>query len=77
MIQPADPRYPFSAAEPDPSGPVTCRRCGCRLQEVEEGGQRVWYHFAPLGGRDARGCRVPCVTLPHDHTGRAAAMTAA
>lgn len=59
---------------PDPldvrAGPVTCASCGCRLQPSGDG-QRLWYHFAPMAGRDARGDRVDCVDLPHDARGRA------
>jgi hypothetical protein len=29
----------------------------------------AWFHFNPLGGRDARGCRVDCVDDAHDVTG--------
>ena len=31
----------------------------------------AWFHFNPLGGRDARGCRVDCADAAHDVTGRA------
>jgi hypothetical protein len=51
-------------------GPVTCSACGCRLQRAE-GGREAWFHFAPLGGRDARGCRVVCADAAHDAHGRA------
>ena len=67
--------YPVydSSRTPDPldvrDGPVTCASCGCRLQASDDG-QRVWYHFAPMGGRDARGCRVECVDQAHDARGR-------
>jgi hypothetical protein len=30
----------------------------------------TWFHFNPLGGRDARGCRVNCVDAAHDASGR-------
>ena len=39
------------------AGPVTCSACGCRLQRSADGGVG-WFHFAPMAGRDARGCRV-------------------
>jgi hypothetical protein len=47
--------------------PVTCATCGCRL---EDDGNSLWVHFGRLGGRDARGCRVDCVDLAHDASGR-------
>ncbi len=50
--------------------PVTCATCGCRLTADAQG---RWYHFHPFAGRDARGCRVPCVDRPHDSMGHAAA----
>jgi len=46
--------------------PVTCASCGCRLAQTGE----AWFHFNPLGGRDARGCRVVCADSAHDATGR-------
>lgn len=51
-------------------GPITCAACGCRLQRSADG-QEDWYHYAPLGGHDARGCRVRCVDAAHDARGRA------
>jgi hypothetical protein len=50
------------------SGPVTCASCGCRLQHAADGS--AWFHFAPIGGRDARGCRVDCADAAHDSSGR-------
>jgi hypothetical protein len=50
------------------SGPVTCAACGCRLERASAG---EWRHFSPMGGRDARGCRVACVDEAHDREGRA------
>jgi hypothetical protein len=47
-------------------GPVTCASCGCRLAQTGE----AWFHFNPIAGRDARGCRVPCADAAHDSTGR-------
>lgn len=49
--------------------PVTCATCGCRLQPTSAG---AWSHFGPLGGRDARGCRVACAESPHDANGEVA-----
>jgi hypothetical protein len=34
----------------------------------------AWFHFNPLGGRDARGCRVTCADAAHDADGRAIAL---
>jgi hypothetical protein len=56
-------------------GPVTCAACGCRLTLGPDGA--TWYHFSPLGGRDARGCRVECAELGHDERGRALARATA
>ena len=52
------------------TGPVTCASCGCRLQQAD--GRPAWFHFAPMAGRDARGCRVECADAAHDAHGRAA-----
>jgi len=49
------------------SAPVTCAACGCRLSPA---GEDAWFHFNPIGGRDARGCRVVCADAAHDATGR-------
>jgi hypothetical protein len=35
----------------------------------------AWFHFNPLAGRDARGCRVSCADAAHDTTGRAISVT--
>ena len=48
------------------SAPVTCAACGCRLSASGE----AWFHFNPLGGRDARGCRVACADAAHDAAGQ-------
>jgi hypothetical protein len=48
------------------AAPVTCASCGCRLVVAGE----VGFHFSPLGGRDARGCRVMCADAAHDLSGR-------
>jgi hypothetical protein len=71
MIHSADPDARSSAAVRDGhSAPVTCATCGCRLQEAGD----AYVHFNPLGGRDARGCRIPCAGAPHDATGRPIAI---
>ncbi len=61
-----DPGFPLPR---NAQGPVTCAACGCRLTHDESRGEAVWVHFHPFGGRDARGCRVACVDLPHDRSG--------
>jgi len=53
------------------AGPVTCAACGCRLQRSADTG--AWFHFAPIGGRDARGCRIGCADAAHDAKGHAQA----
>ncbi len=72
MIHPIDPQpaWPLHHVEVA-SGPVTCAACGCRLEADAAVSPSSWTHFAPMAGRDARGCRVECVGLPHDSTGRA------
>lgn len=52
------------------SGPVTCAACGCRLTRDAVAGD-AWFHFSPMNGRDARGCRVDCVSEAHDALGYA------
>jgi len=49
------------------SGTVVCDACGCRLTTNGTGGDgdRGWWHFAGHAGRDARGCTVACVEMPH------------
>lgn len=72
MIQPSDPQPAWPRGQVAVAGgPVTCLTCGCRLTTDESSSSDGWTHFAPLGGRDARGCRVDCVDLPHDRSGRA------
>jgi hypothetical protein len=58
-----------SAVHPFGGGPVTCASCGCRLQPAASS-DVAFVHFGSLGGRDARGCRVACVELTHDDSGR-------
>lgn len=71
MIHPSrETNFPRIARE-GRSGPVTCASCGCRLASSGDGAS--FRHFNPLGGRDARGCRVACADLAHDDTGQATA----
>ncbi len=51
------------------SSPVTCSACGCRLEHAAD--LNGWLHFAPIAGRDARGCRVACADQVHDARGHA------
>ena len=68
MIHPSEPelRRP-TAVRGGQGAPVTCAACGCRLAATGD----TWFHFNPLAGRDARGCRVSCADAAHDATGRA------
>jgi hypothetical protein len=70
MIQPteSDVRRP-QAVRDGHGAPVTCATCGCRLRSDIADNDIAWFHFNPLGGRDARGCRVDCVDDAHDVTG--------
>ena len=71
MIHPSDPQFTRPLAVRGGQGaPVTCAACGCRLAQTGE----AWFHFNPLGGRDARGCRIACVDAAHDSSGRAVAL---
>ncbi|MFL5757299.1 MAG: hypothetical protein ACJ77N_13515 [Chloroflexota bacterium] len=75
MLQPTNTdQRPIVAVRDGRDGPVTCAACGCRLQAVGPAGAQAWFHFAPIGGRDARGCRVQCADLAHDLAGRAASV---
>ena len=67
LLHQPDPelRHPMAVRD-GASAPVTCAACGCRLSAVGD----TWFHFNPLGGRDARGCRVGCVDAAHDASGR-------
>ncbi len=65
--------YRYETSESTVTGgrlPVTCAACGCRLQAGTGARDGEYYHFTPFDGRDARGCRVECVALVHDTTGR-------
>jgi hypothetical protein len=48
--------------------PITCVRCGCRLQRRSGAGD-TWWHFAGSSGRDARGCLIACAERPHYSAG--------
>jgi hypothetical protein len=67
MLHPSDHELQRILAVRDGhAAPVTCASCGCRLVVAGE----VGFHFSPLGGRDARGCRVTCADAAHDLSGR-------
>jgi hypothetical protein len=71
MIHPSDPEMRSVAAVRDGrDAPVTCAACGCRLSASGD----AYFHFNPLAGRDARGCRVACADAAHDASGRAIAV---
>ncbi len=68
MIHPSVPEFHRPLAVRGGQGaPVTCAACGCRLAATGD----AWFHFNPLGGRDARGCRIACADAAHDTNGRA------
>ena len=71
MLHPSDSETRPVAVRDGHAAPVTCAACGCRLTESGDG----YFHFNPLGGRDARGCRVVCADAAHDVRGRAIAVT--
>lgn len=71
MIHPSDPEIRATSAVRDGrDAPVTCAACGCRLTESGDS----FVHFNPLGGRDARGCRIDCSDVAHDAAGRPIAL---
>lgn len=71
MLQHSDPEIHYTSAVRDGQGaPVTCAACGCRLTPAGE----AFVHFNPIGGRDARGCRIACADAPHDAAGRPIAV---
>ena len=67
VLHPSDPTssYPL-AVRGGHEAPVTCAACGCRLEANGD----AWFHFNPIGGRDARGCRIGCADAAHDPSGR-------
>lgn len=69
MLHPFDKTFRrFDSVRDGRPAPVTCATCGCRLDR--RAGAESWSHFNPLGGRDARGCAVPCADAAHDARGR-------
>jgi hypothetical protein len=71
MIHPSDAELTRPGAVREGQlGPVTCAACGCRLSASGD----AWYHFRPMGGRDARGCRIACADAAHDASGRAISL---
>ncbi len=70
MIHPSDPEIRPTAVRDGQRAPVTCAACGCRLSSSGD----TFFHFNPLGGRDARGCRIPCADAAHDAVGRPIAV---
>jgi hypothetical protein len=71
MIHPSDHEISHAGAVRDgQSAPVTCAACGCRLTQAGD----AWFHFNPLAGRDARGCRIACADAAHDASGRAVSL---
>jgi hypothetical protein len=71
MLHPSGPDAETPrAVRYDARAPVTCASCGCRLAQTGE----AWFHFNPIAGRDARGCRVACADAAHDSTGRAVSI---
>ena len=70
MIQPSDPELRPIAVRDGHSRACDVRVVWCRLAENGD----AWFHFNPLGGRDARGCRIGCADAAHDATGRPIAV---
>jgi hypothetical protein len=71
MSYPAFDTSHIAESGESPIGLVTCSSCGCRLDPTVDDGALSWYHFAPMAGRDARGCQVACADSAHDGHGRA------
>jgi hypothetical protein len=71
MTYPAFDTSGLTGAVEPTNGPVTCASCGCRLERSSDG-RGAWFHFSPMAGRDARGCKVACADSAHDAAGRAA-----
>ncbi len=65
------PGHPAAFRRQD-SEVLTCSTCGCRLTArtsiadgAGQGPDAAWRHFPGMAGRDARGCCVDCMDLPH------------
>lgn len=71
MIHPDSELSRPAAVRDGQLAPVTCAACGCRLAATGE----AFFHFNPLSGRDARGCRVACADAAHDAAGRAISLS--
>jgi hypothetical protein len=65
MIHPSESTH-GRAVRDGQGAPITCAACGCRLDRADD---QTWVHFGRFAGRDARGCRVPCVESGHDSFG--------
>jgi hypothetical protein len=70
-FDPVDVQEPVAIHRED-SFVLTCALCGCRLtprESLADGGEygpdAAWRHFWGGPGKDARGCRVECMDLPH------------
>ena len=70
MFQSSDPEFRTIAVRDGQLAPVTCASCGCRLAASGD----AFVHFNPIGGRDARGCRIDCADALHDAIGRPIAV---
>lgn len=70
MIDASDSEFRAIVVRGGQWAPVTCASCGCRLAASGE----AFVHFNPIGGRDARGCRIACADAIHDATGRPIAV---
>jgi hypothetical protein len=70
VIHSSDPAPRTVAVRDGHGAPVTCATCGCRLAQTGD----AFFHFNPLGGRDARGCRIACAGAAHDVQGRPIAV---
>ena len=70
MLYSFKPEFETIAVRDGQVVPVTCAACGCRLEASGD----AFVHFNPLGGRDARGCRIDCADALHDATGRPIAV---
>lgn len=66
----ARPRRTIRLVEPSAMTSVACVFCGCDLYpDPTAASQDVWFHFAPVGVRDANGCRLRCATSGHGPDG--------